>query len=44
MANNLNITFKPPIYTRVDFTALRAWVQRVPVNTIAGRYYNREAP
>lgn len=44
LANNLNITFKPPTYTRVDFTALRAWVQRVPINTIAERYYNREAP
>lgn len=44
MANHLNITFKPPTYTRVDFTALRAWVQRVPISTIADRYYNREAP
>lgn len=44
MANNLNITFKPPTYTRVDFTALRAWVQRVPISAIADRYYNREAP
>lgn len=44
MANNLNITFNPPTYTRVDFTALRAWVQRVPIGTIADLYYNREAP
>lgn len=44
MANNLNITFKPTAYTRVDFTALRAWVQRIPIHTIADLYYNREAP
>lgn len=44
MANNLDITFKPTAYTRVDFTALRAWIQRIPISTIAARYYSREAP
>lgn len=44
MANNLDITFKPTAYTRVDFTALRAWIQKIPVSTIAERYYSREAP
>ena len=31
-------------YSRTDFTALRAWVQRVPVAKIAALYYQEDAP
>lgn len=35
------LTLPPPrTYTRSDFAALRAWVQRVPLPTIATRYYD----
>ncbi|MEX3630575.1 MAG: phage integrase family protein [Burkholderia sp.] len=35
------LTLPPPrTYTRSDFAALRAWVQRVPLPTIAQRYYD----
>ncbi|WP_323123842.1 phage integrase family protein, partial [Burkholderia alba] len=35
------LTLPPPrTYTRSDFAALRAWVQRVPPSTIASRYYD----
>ena len=31
-------------YTRADFTALRAWLQRIPLEVIARQYYDDEAP
>ena len=44
MANQLQqLTLPPPrTYTRTDFTALRAFVQRLPVATIARLYYDPE--
>ncbi|WP_319002040.1 phage integrase family protein [Burkholderia contaminans] len=37
------LTLPPPrTYTRSDFAALRAWVQRVPLPTIATRYYDSD--
>ena len=45
MANRLQQQTLPPprSYTRTDFTALRAFVQRVPVATISRRYFDPEA-
>ncbi|HZZ04098.1 hypothetical protein [Paraburkholderia sp.] len=44
MANQpQSLTLAPPrTYTRTDFTALRAFVQRVPAATIARLYYDPE--
>ncbi|CAE6959792.1 site-specific integrase [Paraburkholderia domus] len=44
MANQKqSLTLPPPrTYTRTDFTALRAFVQRVPAATIARLYYDSE--
>ena len=44
MANQpQQLTLPPPrTYTRTDFTALRAFVQRIPASTIARLYYDAE--
>src|SRR4051794_38612283 len=44
MANQpQQLTLPPPrTYTRTDFTALRAFVQRIPASTIARLYYDTE--
>ena len=44
MANQpQQLTLPPPrSYTRTDFTALRAFVQRLPTATIARLYYDPE--
>lgn len=44
LAQNSDVILKPPSYTRVDFTALRAWVQRIPLERIASLYYSEESP
>ena len=44
MAQNTNVILSTPSYTRGDFTALRAWVQRVPIDRIAKLYYTDDAP
>ena len=44
MAQNTNIILSPARYTRGDFTALRAWVQRIPIDRIAKLYYTDDAP
>ncbi|WP_281891422.1 phage integrase family protein [Limnohabitans sp. TEGF004] len=44
MAQNTNVILSTPSYTRGDFTALRAWVQRIPVDRIANLYYTDDAP
>jgi hypothetical protein len=37
------LTVTPPrSYTRTDFTALRAFVQRIPASTIARSYYDAD--
>jgi hypothetical protein len=45
MANQpQQLTVPPPrTYTRTDFTALRAFVQRLPAATIARLYYDPSA-
>ena len=40
--NNRAILSKKP-YTRVDFTALRAWFNRIPVEKIIDLYYNEDS-
>jgi len=44
MAQNTDVILSTPNYTRADFTALRAWVQRVPIDRIARLYYVDDAP
>jgi len=41
---NLNVVLEPISYTRMDFTALRAYLQRIPTPVIADRYYYPTAP
>jgi site-specific recombinase XerD len=44
MAQNLNVAHPTLEYTRTDYTALRAWVQRLPLERIAQLYYAPDAP
>jgi site-specific recombinase XerD len=44
MAQHSKVDQAPFSYSRADFAALRAWVQRVPVNKIAETYYSDDAP
>lgn len=44
MAQHSNVDLGAVSYTRADFTALRAWVLRVPLERIAQLYYSDEAP
>jgi len=44
MAQNANVHMESMRYSRTDFTALRAWVQRVPPAKVAQLYYSDEAP
>ncbi|MYM92761.1 phage integrase family protein [Duganella vulcania] len=44
MAQNVDILLGKLTYTRADYTALRAYVQRVPVQTIASLYYSEDSP
>lgn len=44
MAQHSNVHMSPVRYSRTDFTALRAWVQRIPPEKIAKLYYSEEAP
>lgn len=39
-----DLVFQPTYYTRADYAALRAWVQRVPLHKIEQIYYVEEAP
>lgn len=39
MAQHKNVTRQAIRYTRADFTALRAWLQKVPAETILNLYY-----
>lgn len=41
---NSDVVLKPHTYTRADFTALRAWVQRIPIERISAIYYADDAP
>lgn len=44
MAQNLNVALPTLAYTRTDYTALRAWVQKLPLERIGRIYYDSEAP
>jgi site-specific recombinase XerD len=44
MAQHANVHMQPARYSRTDFTALRAWVQRVRPEKVAQLYYSEEAP
>ncbi len=39
MAQHNNVLNPQPHYTRADFIALRAWLNRLPITLIAERYY-----
>jgi site-specific recombinase XerD len=39
-----DLVFEAAEYTRADYTALRAWVQRVPLHKIEQLYYSEDAP
>jgi site-specific recombinase XerD len=44
MAQHSNVHMSPVRYSRTDFTALRAWIQRTPPDKIAKLYYSDDAP
>ena len=44
MAQNTNIVIPPVAYNRTDYTALRAYVQKLPIQRIADLYYRRTVP
>lgn len=44
MAQNVDILLGKQSYTRVDYTALRAYVQRMPVQRIGDLYYSEDSP
>lgn len=44
MSQNLNTTFAALNYSRIDFTALRAHLLRIPTSDIANLYYSPDSP
>jgi site-specific recombinase XerD len=44
MTQHANIDIEPLRYSRTDFTALRAWVQQIPVDRVRRLYYIEDAP
>jgi site-specific recombinase XerD len=44
MSQHTNVVLSEISYTRADYTAIRAYVQRVPIHIIADRYYSEESP
>ena len=44
MAQNTNVVIPPIAYNRTDYTALRAFVQKVPIQRIADLYYQEDSP
>ena len=44
MAQNTNVVIPPITYNRTDYTALRAFVQKVPIQRIADLYYQDDSP
>ena len=44
MSQNLDAILEPHTYTRADFTALRAWVLKIPPSKIEDLYYRYDAP
>ena len=46
MAQNRDVLLQretEPAYTRADFTALRAWLSKLPVSQISSLYYDEES-
>ena len=44
MAQNTQVVIPPIAYNRPDYTALRAFVQKVPIQRIADLYYQDDSP
>lgn len=44
MTQHVNIVLEEITYTRVDFAAMRAYTQRIPIQTIANSYYSEDSP
>ena len=44
MSQHSTVHMDPVRYSRTDFTALRAWVQRIPTEKVRDLYYSDEAP
>lgn len=44
MAQNIDIVIPPIAYNRTDYTALRAYVQKLPIQRIADLYYHEDSP
>lgn len=44
MSQNTIILMEPPRYSRTDYTALRAWVQQIPITKLVEMYYYADAP
>lgn len=44
MTQHVDIILDEISYTRADYTAMRAYVQRVPIQIIADRYYAEDCP
>lgn len=44
MAQHTDIVLEEIAYTRVDFAAMRAYAQRIPIEVIASSYYSDDSP
>lgn len=44
MTQNVDILLSPPSFTRTDYTALRAFCMRIPIERIASLYYSDDSP
>lgn len=44
MTQHANVHQEVTRYSRTDFTALRAWVQRIPIAKVSDLYYAEESP
>lgn len=44
MSQHTNVVLEDLSYTRTDYTALRAFAQRIPIQAIADRYYSEDSP
>jgi site-specific recombinase XerD len=44
MTQHTDIILEEIAYTRADFAAIRAYAQRIPINTIANTYYSEDSP
>jgi site-specific recombinase XerD len=44
MAQNTHVIHAPIVYTRADYTALRAYCLKIPLQSIANLYYSEDCP